>query len=57
MLPDNEIAFLANTLVAAIAQLRAVESQKNAELSKINKELSDLSQFLEPEGVTKTSKT
>lgn len=55
MLPDNEIAFLANTLVAAIAQLRAVESQKNAELSKINKELSDLSQFLEQKVIERTA--
>lgn len=54
-LPVNEIGFLANTLVTAIAQLQAIENQKNAELNKINQELSELSQFLETKVIERTA--
>jgi signal transduction histidine kinase len=54
-LPENEIGFLAATLVTAIAQLQAIERQKNAELNELNKELSKLSQFLETKVIERTA--
>jgi signal transduction histidine kinase/ActR/RegA family two-component response regulator len=54
-LPPNEIGYLANTLVLAIAQLQEVEHSKNEELHKINAELAELSHSLELKVVSRTA--
>ncbi|MFN7716281.1 MAG: ATP-binding protein [Pseudanabaenaceae cyanobacterium] len=53
-LPDNEISFLADTLIQAVYQLRHYEKTKNEELRIINSELENLSASLEQKVLERT---
>ncbi len=55
LLPDNEIGYLANTLVTAIGQLHEFEKSKNEELRKINSQLEQLSESLEMKVIDRTA--
>ncbi|NUN66479.1 response regulator [Pseudanabaena biceps] len=54
-LPNNEISYLADTLITAIAQIQNFEKAKNEELRKINNELAQLSESLELKVIERTA--
>ncbi|PZU97404.1 MAG: hypothetical protein DCE90_07575 [Pseudanabaena sp.] len=53
-LPSNEINYLAETLIKAIAQIHEFENSKNEELRQINQELEQLSESLEMKVIDRT---